>query len=329
MGNSMKRTRSAVFAAAVCVALGGMSAYAKTTPEMVKQEPGYYYGYAKGDTLEAAELEAKHDLISSALTATLRVVNPRAAAVRVSDDSVNARLEDLKPYVQTKPKEAPAVTYRMKITDWDKKEKAYSDKLRTELTARASAISTKKSITDKISEAASILARLADEGETDLLTSQPQGGELLSRSLEGTCADLSKAVTIAVSAKDGFIDASSDRKSTRLNSSHQIISYAVFCLKKQNYGMATVPTTPTAARTMHAARCAGMSSWSSAARCCLVPCHRWGGGAIIHFFFLMIRRPPRSTLFPYTTLFRSFCIFLIFCTKKHSITFNSPNHSWL
>src|SRR2546422_10417984 len=28
-------------------------------------------------------------------------------------------------------------------------------------------------------------------------------------------------------------------------------------------------------------------------------------GAAICFFFLMIRRPPRSTLFPYTTLFRS------------------------
>src|SRR6266508_5556830 len=26
---------------------------------------------------------------------------------------------------------------------------------------------------------------------------------------------------------------------------------------------------------------------------------------ILLFFFLMIRRPPRSTLFPYTTLFRS------------------------
>src|SRR5688572_32305573 len=26
----------------------------------------------------------------------------------------------------------------------------------------------------------------------------------------------------------------------------------------------------------------------------------------LNFFFLMIRRPPRSTLFPYTTLFRSF-----------------------
>src|SRR6478609_9726265 len=28
-------------------------------------------------------------------------------------------------------------------------------------------------------------------------------------------------------------------------------------------------------------------------------------GAQVDFFFLMIRRPPRSTLFPYTTLFRS------------------------
>src|SRR5690348_17970990 len=27
--------------------------------------------------------------------------------------------------------------------------------------------------------------------------------------------------------------------------------------------------------------------------------------SILQFFFLMIRRPPRSTLFPYTTLFRS------------------------
>src|SRR2546430_15117476 len=32
-----------------------------------------------------------------------------------------------------------------------------------------------------------------------------------------------------------------------------------------------------------------------------------GGGLLndFFFFFLMIRRPPRSTLFPYTTLFRS------------------------
>src|SRR2546427_2884130 len=31
----------------------------------------------------------------------------------------------------------------------------------------------------------------------------------------------------------------------------------------------------------------------------------WSATRIVSFFFLMIRRPPRSTLFPYTTLFRS------------------------
>src|SRR3712207_8739486 len=33
-------------------------------------------------------------------------------------------------------------------------------------------------------------------------------------------------------------------------------------------------------------------------QCCVLPLFDF-------FFFLMIRRPPRSTLFPYTTLFRS------------------------
>src|SRR5215211_5888302 len=34
-------------------------------------------------------------------------------------------------------------------------------------------------------------------------------------------------------------------------------------------------------------------------------CERAGHSLSCFFFFLMIRRPPRSTLFPYTTLFRS------------------------
>src|SRR3712207_9038000 len=33
-----------------------------------------------------------------------------------------------------------------------------------------------------------------------------------------------------------------------------------------------------------------------------------GGTHDMIFFFLMIRRPPRSTLFPYTTLFRSLAL---------------------
>src|SRR5690349_22120037 len=39
------------------------------------------------------------------------------------------------------------------------------------------------------------------------------------------------------------------------------------------------------------------------------------------FFFLMIRRPPRSTLFPYTTLFRSLSmdyeVFLVSSIQMH------------
>src|SRR2546430_13660261 len=35
------------------------------------------------------------------------------------------------------------------------------------------------------------------------------------------------------------------------------------------------------------------------------------------FFFLMIRRPPRSTLFPYTTLFRSLGIMRVRLERSH------------
>src|SRR3989454_4878563 len=39
---------------------------------------------------------------------------------------------------------------------------------------------------------------------------------------------------ICPECRRGFADMQRDRKSTRLNSSHLVISYAVFCLKKKN-----------------------------------------------------------------------------------------------
>src|SRR5258708_15180598 len=39
--------------------------------------------------------------------------------------------------------------------------------------------------------------------------------------------------------KVGVLAPDEDRKSTRLNSSHQIISYAVFCLKKKKFRVRT------------------------------------------------------------------------------------------
>src|SRR3954464_15505943 len=86
----------------------------------------------------------------------------------------------------------------------------------------------------------------------------------------------------------------SDRKSTRLNSSHTIISYAVFCLKKKKSVESLDDRRRYAAD--GADHCA---AGDEAGR----QTHALAVGQF--FFFLMIRRPPRSTLFPYTTLFRS------------------------
>src|SRR6266571_2379640 len=93
-----------------------------------------------------------------------------------------------------------------------------------------------------------------------------------------------------------------DRKSTRLNSSHMSISYAVFCLKKKRRGLFLVQCTALPCPLRHARSPeAGTRRSASETR---PEHHGIGGRALYCFFFLGIRRPPRSTLFPYTTLFR-------------------------
>src|SRR5215471_12128417 len=94
-----------------------------------------------------------------------------------------------------------------------------------------------------------------------------------------------------------------DRKSTRLNSSHVEISYAVFCLKKKKHRVHrgrrdTESVRGVAAQEVEDVLCGGLVAGE--VRLALRRSEGGGGG----FFFLMIRRPPRSTLFPYTTLFR-------------------------
>src|SRR5260221_8436169 len=60
--------------------------------------------------------------------------------------------------------------------------------------------------------------------------------EQFSQSLEsGVEGEEFRSWIIQVVAADGvmYMRAATDRKSTRLNSSHTVISYAVFCLKKK------------------------------------------------------------------------------------------------
>src|SRR2546430_12636356 len=50
----------------------------------------------------------------------------------------------------------------------------------------------------------------------------------------GGAGGMALAATVLGGAGNDTIHTGSDRKSTRLNSSHSQISYAVFCLKKKN-----------------------------------------------------------------------------------------------
>src|SRR5438034_8057442 len=62
-------------------------------------------------------------------------------------------------------------------------------------------------------------------------------GEIPGPDADGVIARVSDAPVIAhVLARPGF---HGDRKSTRLNSSHTVISYAVFCLKKKKKEITT------------------------------------------------------------------------------------------
>src|SRR5690348_8253060 len=134
-----------------------------------------------------------------------------------------------------------------------------------------------------------------------------------------------------------------DRKSTRLNSSHPSISYAVFCLKKKTRQMTTSTTSidimglQAAYSNLHTdqerdyfmqryhdviSSFGGKTSYDADNRPLLVMrSNLWASGYDVDgtdqtslgqfsgrvqqtFFFFVMRRPPRSTLFPYTTLFR-------------------------
>src|SRR5439155_10970181 len=63
---------------------------------------------------------------------------------------------------------------------------------------------------------------------TTLFRSDPAGRDWL-RTFRGYVHDMVEAVR-----REAATGATLDRKSTRLNSSHVAISYAVFCLKKKN-----------------------------------------------------------------------------------------------
>src|SRR6266511_2618887 len=96
-----------------------------------------------------------------------------------------------------------------------------------------------------------------------------------------------------------------DRKSTRLNSSHVKISYAVFCLKKKKKKK-IYRSFKKKKKNNNKTLIQDLSNvlFNYLSLDAFYYLYYYRRFFFFFFFFLMIRRPPRSTLFPYTTLFR-------------------------
>src|SRR5215211_7345752 len=92
---------------------------------------------------------------------------------------------------------------------------------------------------------------------------------------------------------------------TRLNSSHTVISYAVFCLKKKKKKTYKQLNKKKKKKKITRQIDNSINDNSNNDYFSFVSYFSPNLSSFFIFFFLMIRRPPRSTLFPYTTLFRS------------------------
>src|SRR6266496_753144 len=87
---------------------------------------------------------------------------------------------------------------------------------------------------------------------------------------------------------------------------HVEISYAVFCLKKKKKKVEQCFNAPNRVRKNQHEEPEQLFSITVFGINYLISfsAENYTSSLTSTFFFLMIRRPPRSTLFPYTTLFR-------------------------
>lgn len=201
------RNRLKLFIVSACVTmLGSGLAFSKPKSDLVKEEPGYYYGYGKGSSTEEADFLAKKDLVENALTATVRLAKPAAQKITVSDNVVKTRAGDTKPYQTSK--DGKTVTYRIKVPEWEKNEKTFGEKLRQSLSPSYESFVSKSNAADKLSLAAKILSTLAENGETDLLTLQDKGTELFSSKVESACKTIVQNIEISFSESDKIINSS-------------------------------------------------------------------------------------------------------------------------
>lgn len=172
---------------------------------LVKQEPGFYYGIGTGGSNDEAKAKAKRALVIDALTSTIRQRNPSADDVTVSEEVVELRTSELKPYEVSK--DGLKVVYRIKAADWDKTEKKYAEALRKTLDDSYRVLSGNASSAKKLESASKILSVLAENGETDNLSIQDGSSDLYSEVTARHAKNVINDLSIAVTTENGFLNA--------------------------------------------------------------------------------------------------------------------------
>ena len=197
----IKRGKKALLLA-VCTMLvftSSLFAGPKVTPENAIREDGFYYGYGKGKSQEEAMIVAKADLVASALTAELRLDNPRASFVNVTEEESAARFEGVKvkPFIESNKKaKVPSVLLRMENEEFAEIENAYRAKVRESIAA----INTKS-----LNGAIEVITMLGETGLFNILTSEEGGDELLSSILENQISEIVGGYSFDLSVKDGIV----------------------------------------------------------------------------------------------------------------------------
>ena len=196
-------------AACCCLAAFAMLSCASIRPADVRQESGFYYGIGSGASVPEAADAAKRDLISNALTESARRGGSRKARVEISVEAAKAfELPKLRPVAQDKTEGSATIVYRIKATEWDKRERAREDAIRTEIMQSFAALKTAPGLplAERVMRAGGLLDRLSEEGLADLLTESSESSSLVFSSIESFCRRVAAGISIQAIPEGGFID---------------------------------------------------------------------------------------------------------------------------
>src|SRR5437879_3168820 len=189
-------------------------------------------------TLKSAEAEIQQSRAASRLKEEQDLTDFMNAKFNAQKSRLDASKQEIVSVIEGE--EA-----KLKLADAEQKVKETEAKLNADRSAAAADLASKKQKHDQaafqMQQDERSLALLTLRAPLDGVVSlqnhwQPQGGPTPfkpgDRAWPGAAIlELPDPSTLKISAR---IEEAEDRKSTRLNSSHRCISYAVFCLKKKN-----------------------------------------------------------------------------------------------